>query len=65
MTVKAIGTRNPKHIRKTSCEHCAADLEYVKNDILISEWKDYDGGGAGMEYITCPVCSKNVRIRVW
>ena len=66
MAVKIIDP-TPDHevVKRVSCRHCGVRLEYVPNDITKRVTKDYDGGTAVTEYITCPSCVKEVVVREW
>lgn len=63
--VKILG-RDESHVKKCTCEHCAALLEYVENDI-ITLWSgtDYGGGPDGAKGFKCPQCGQNVILERW
>lgn len=44
-----------KYPKKILCEYCASELEYEKDDIHT--------GFCGLNYITCPVCGKEVELK--
>ena len=55
----------PEMVKKTTCRHCAAQLEYTLNEVKKYEGKDYSGGSDGREWIVCPRCGSDVTLRSW
>lgn len=51
--------------KQITCKHCAAVLQYLPYEVKEYHGKDYSGGPAGREYITCPRCASDVVIRSW
>lgn len=66
MAVKVIDpTPDPQIVKRISCRHCGARLEYTPNDVRRRDGKDYTGGADGEEWVDCPNCGKKAIIRSW
>lgn len=57
--------KDPKHVKKVSCNHCASKLEYTKNEVKEYHGRDYSGGPDGRKWIDCPVCNKEIVLESW
>jgi RNase P subunit RPR2 len=62
--VKVVG-EDHSAIKRITCRHCAARLEYVPRDVQEINSKDYSGGSDGYFYIVCPRCNHEVIISSW
>ncbi len=66
MAVKIIDpTPDPEIVKRVSCGHCGARLEYTPNDVRAHHGTDYGGGPDGCEWVVCPNCNKDAVIRSW
>lgn len=66
MTVKVIKVKpGKKVVKRITCCHCGAKLEYVPNDVKERHGRDYGGGPDGEEWVDCPNCNKKAIIRSW
>ena len=54
---------HPDVVKEVVCRGCGATLSYVPNEVKTRTYKDYDGCGNVVEYITCPNCNKEVILR--
>lgn len=62
--VKVVG-HDPAAVKRTTCQNCAAVLEYTGTDVRERHGKDYSGGASGREWIQCPQCNDEVVINSW
>lgn len=63
--VKSVGTKNSSYIYKISCNNCASNLEYVKNDIIDESYTDIDGSRGSQGVVICPDCDGKIVVRTW
>ena len=61
MTVKVIG-ENENKLKRTTCSHCAAILEYALVDTETKVIRDYGGGSDTYRFLTCPRCKEKVSV---
>jgi hypothetical protein len=52
-------------VKRKVCPHCAATLEYVANDVLEYNGRDYSGGSDGRKWIVCANCNKDITLESW
>jgi hypothetical protein len=57
--------KDPLYVKRVSCNHCASQLEYTKNEVKSVHGTDYSGGPDGYEWIDCPVCFNKVILKSW
>lgn len=57
--------RELAHEQRCSCQHCGAEVAYVKNEVQRRDGTDYGGGPDGCEWIVCPGCHNNITLRSW
>ena len=66
MAVKIIDIGpDPSVVKRVTCRHCGAILEYVPNDVKTINRVDYGGGPDGEEWVVCPNCMEKAIIRSW
>ncbi len=61
---KVVG-KDEKALKRITCKHCAAILEYEQREVKESHGTDYGGGPDGMEWVDCPNCGDKAVIRSW
>lgn len=49
--------------KQMSCQQCGALIAYVPNDIIKKTFSDYGGGSDTYNYVNCPNCQKDTRIK--
>jgi DNA-directed RNA polymerase subunit RPC12/RpoP len=54
---------HPTVVKEVVCRSCGATLEYVPNDVKSNSYRDIDGGYDTDHHITCPNCSKQVKVK--
>jgi RNase P subunit RPR2 len=54
---------HPSVVKETVCRNCGATLQYVPKDIKEGFHSDYAGGRDLYNYIQCPPCGHEVRVR--
>jgi RNase P subunit RPR2 len=52
--VKIVG-RDEKHVKRVTCQSCAAILEYTQAEVQTSRYTIM-GESSGHEYVPCPNC---------
>ena len=62
MTVQIVG-KDLAEVKRITCGNCASVLEYVQSDRRQDYSTDYTGGRDFYNYIQCPCCVKQVRVR--
>lgn len=62
--VRVVGEA-PEAVKKATCGHCAAQLEYVPAEVKEYHGKDYSGGADGKKWINCPRCGHEVILEAW
>jgi hypothetical protein len=54
---------HPTVVKEVVCKGCGATLEYVPNEVQTRTWMDYGGDNNIVDYITCPNCNKEVKVK--
>lgn len=49
-------------IKEKICRHCGITLGYVPNDVKEDYISDYTGDKDYYKYVTCPGCTKQVKV---
>jgi len=54
---------DPRVVKEAVCFKCGVKLRYLPIDVQIRHYKDYDGSSDSFEFIPCPRCSNEVKVR--
>jgi DNA-directed RNA polymerase subunit RPC12/RpoP len=54
---------HPSVVKEVVCRSCGATLEYVPKEVQTRTWMDYSGDNNIVDYIACPNCSSEVKVK--
>lgn len=62
MAIEVLG-QDPDALKEVSCRGCGARLRYGTKDIKTGTRTYYDGSSDAVDYIICPECNSEVRLK--
>ena len=63
MAIEKVGD-DPESKRRVTCRNCGSVLEYLPIDIESRTVTDYTGDSEIVRFIRCPVCKKEVIVKM-